>query len=521
VKIYRGFQAFLDRSGTWVAAHPNWSLALISLIYWLTAGAQAAHKLFWYDELTTWHIARLSNLAAIWATLHNGVDLELPLVHLSVRLSQFLFGPGHLATRIPVLFGFWVLALSLYILLKRHVSTPYALAGMIFPMLTLAWAYAIEARAYGMMLGAAALALACWQSATSGSPRGAPRWLALVGITAGLAAALLTHSMSVLLAIPFAAGEVVRSIERRRVDFPVWIAFAAAAPAVLIYPGLMAVTRGWDMSGMHPSLGNISAFYSVLLGAAISPLLVAGLVAYLAGREEDCAAAGCSLPAPLKAALISFIVLPAVFIAVATVTRQFFFVPRYGLLAVIGVAALVPVLACNACGGSRRSGAALLLVLVGWIVLTRGRDALSTAQEPSAQFAGESPLLHGALRADLPVVVADPLTFLQADFYLPEPDARRVHYLLDPEGVAKLPGQDIVNQLVRRLPENFSLRGQIEPYAEFVRRNPRFLILVDVDTPRPWFYGRYLNSGVRLTVREKAGDQYLFEVDMVSSAPPR
>src|ERR1700738_4395627 len=98
MKLCRAFQSFLDRSGAWVEAHPNWSVAAISLIYFLTAGAKAMYKLFWFDELLTWDIARLPSLAAMLAALHSGVDQELPVIHLSVRLSHLLFGPGHLST---------------------------------------------------------------------------------------------------------------------------------------------------------------------------------------------------------------------------------------------------------------------------------------------------------------------------------------------------------------------------------------------------------------------------------------
>src|SRR2546429_1799155 len=161
-------------------------VAAISLVYWTCAGLRAAYRPFWFDELVTWHVARLPTLAAIWAALHDGVDQETPLTHLAVRLSHALFGYGHLATRLPALIGFWIMMLGLFVFLKRRLPLPYACLGMVFPMLTLAWSYAFEARAYGVILGCGAMALVAWQNVAEDRMR----WLSLAGIATSLAAGL-------------------------------------------------------------------------------------------------------------------------------------------------------------------------------------------------------------------------------------------------------------------------------------------------------------------------------------------
>ena len=57
-----------------------------------------------------------------------------------------------------------VMSLALYAFLKRRPPLPYALIGMIVPMLTFAWPYAFEARAYGVLLGCEAVALLAWST---------------------------------------------------------------------------------------------------------------------------------------------------------------------------------------------------------------------------------------------------------------------------------------------------------------------------------------------------------------------
>ena len=67
---------------------------MISAIYWICAGAQAAHRPLWYDELETWHIAQLPTVSAMWEANRGGVDNNMLLSHLAVRGSQSLLGPA-------------------------------------------------------------------------------------------------------------------------------------------------------------------------------------------------------------------------------------------------------------------------------------------------------------------------------------------------------------------------------------------------------------------------------------------
>src|SRR5690349_9498760 len=84
-------------------------IAGISVLYCFCAGMRAAFRPLWSDEIQTWHVARLPGIAAIWSALAAGADQEMPLMHLSVRLSHACFGAGPLATRLPMLAGFWVM----------------------------------------------------------------------------------------------------------------------------------------------------------------------------------------------------------------------------------------------------------------------------------------------------------------------------------------------------------------------------------------------------------------------------
>jgi hypothetical protein len=171
----------------------TWCVGVISVMYWICAGARGrARRPFWFDVLETWYLARIATISDIWKAMCAGADQNVIFSHLSVRLSHALFGYSPLATRLPALFGFWVMFLCVYVFLRRRLPATYPLIGMAFPMLTFAWQYAFEARAYGIWMGAAALALVCWQAAAEN--RGRP--LSLIGMTAGLTAALARLAFS-------------------------------------------------------------------------------------------------------------------------------------------------------------------------------------------------------------------------------------------------------------------------------------------------------------------------------------
>ena len=66
---------------------------LLAVFYFLSSLYIAAHRVFWFDELFTIHIARLSNWTAIWTALSNGVDALPPPYYMLVRAVDSFFGP--------------------------------------------------------------------------------------------------------------------------------------------------------------------------------------------------------------------------------------------------------------------------------------------------------------------------------------------------------------------------------------------------------------------------------------------
>ena len=319
--------------------------------------------------------------------------------------------------------------------------------------------------------------------------------------------------MAVMLALPFALGESLRSWERRRIDFPVWIAFGMAAPAVLVSLLVISACSGYDLRQLYPTLSHIPAFYAALLKPAVFALLAAALAVYLAGRSSD-RRQDSRLPRHLVAALVVLAAQPAIFLAIATPMRHFLFAPRYGLLSVIGLAVLLAAGASSVCRGSLRSGTAILFVLAAWAAVTRVPPTLRHMPPPEVAFADEYPLLREAVRGHLPVVVSDPTPFWLAAFYWPPSDADRLHYVTDHENAWRSGDEDLNQQLLGKFAIYLPTRGSVETYSAFLRRNPRFVVYVNDEVPPRWLNFLLNRDRCVLTRQNYSGGESLFTVDV-------
>jgi hypothetical protein len=413
----------------------------------------------------------------MWEANRGGVDNNILLSHLLVRLSHAFLGPGHFATRLPALTGFWALLICIFVFSKRRLPVPYAVIAMLFPMLTLGWIYSFEARAYGIVLGAAGVVLVAWQNVTLGYWRR----LSLMTIAIGLAAALASHPFAVLLAIPFGLAEIARSLERHRIDWPVWLAFAAATPIVIVYPALFEPMKTIDMHGTQPGISALPGFYADMFRWAIWPMILGGAIAYLLyrdkGRREYREAV---FPRHETIALLGFVGAPVALIVTVVLSSSLVYFSRYGLICLIGAAPLTAYLLFLVAGGDRRTGTILAITLIGWLAIARGREAMAVPHDPRAAFNAEHPLILGAVQRTGPVVVNNPIPFFEADFYLPEPAASQLYYVqIDPEIRRRYPWQDMSDQLIGYLARYLPLKVHVMSWRDFAKKTPSFLLYSD------------------------------------------
>ncbi len=299
-----------------------------------------------------------TRIRALWTYLSQGADTNPPLGYILSMWSEKILGVNELGLRFPSVVGFWIMALCLYVYLRRRIQWCFALAGMLLTALTAAGRYSYEARPYAVTLAFAGIALVAWQAAAE--PR--RRAVALPALAIALASALCSSTFAVTLALPFITGEVIRTVRRARVDWPVWLAFAASAPAVAV---LWKLKTAGNVAAYWRFIGNPSMYlfttYVQLLGPALAPLgLAILLLLVLHSTGKVSVAAAVIMPSHEIGALIGFALIPFIAVPLSNLGGMYFL--RYSLNCVIGLAGLAVVTLFATLGNGRLSGATLLTV---------------------------------------------------------------------------------------------------------------------------------------------------------------
>jgi hypothetical protein len=464
---------------------------------------------FWYDELFTYYVTQLPSMSAVWSALKEGADFNPPLFYVVTRAFQRLFGNSELATRLPAILGFLVMLLCVFHFVSRYGSRLAGLTAMSFPLITGAYYYAAEARAYGMMLGFVGLAAVCWQS----SARNEQRNILLPGLAAALAGALMSHCYAVLALIPFALAEAARAIVRRKFDWPMLAALAAPCPLVLVYLPLLGASRvdSFDNPFFRAEWASIPDCYVKLFGDALVPLLVASVFLALArdrGRSSlPPQNATAPIPAHEIALALGFSLVPIFAVLLAmTVTRLFEF--RYALAATVGVSILLGALVARRTRRCHAAAAAVLLLFVGTFAVTSAAWLVDLSGAPKlSREASQSPLRLSDLSDGVPIVMADPILFLEFDHYESSGLIDRMYFLTDRAAALRYTGATGFGSL-DRLKKWFPIRARMEDYREFVSSHSRFFVVTSDRNPLCWVMRKVADDGIPFVSRGEFSSQH-------------
>ncbi len=147
------------------AAEQKWPIvaaALLGLFYLITSLLIAAHRVFWFDELFTLHIARLPGIATIWTALGNGVDALPPTYYMLVRAFDSLLGPAEIAARLPSAIAMVVGLLAIFDCTRRLTDGLHGLIAFGVATCSFLPYYGYEARSYAIYFMLAAIAFWIW-----------------------------------------------------------------------------------------------------------------------------------------------------------------------------------------------------------------------------------------------------------------------------------------------------------------------------------------------------------------------
>jgi Dolichyl-phosphate-mannose-protein mannosyltransferase len=490
-----------------VASSPAALIGMFAMIYGVTALAHAQRR-FWYDELFTLYISKLPHFSDVWAALMDGLDFNPPILYASTRLSYALFGVNPTSTRLPQMVGFLVMSVCLYLFVRRRCGNLFGFAAMCLPPITAAYYYATEARAYGIVLGWCGLAAVFWQR----SAEGGRRRIALAGLFLSMAGLISTQCYTVLILLAFAAGEFARLIIRKKTDWPLWCCLLAPMASGVVYLPMLHNVKGYAIDSMSFRSGLVlfPRFYSFLLrndsraweralsAEAVWPVLISLIFVAMIRVSVNGDVAGKKWESAIPRYEIAFLgalsALPVFGQVVATLSRTQF-LDRYALSAVIGVSGLLAMLSYKATRGSERAAGAMILTFSLFFVL-----------DFSVWFAS---LLHQE-RWDLPVmrlsavpsteliVIADPLTFLEANHYETPEIAARLRFLTDRPSALRFTGTDMFDRGYYTMRKWFPIRGQIIEYKDFLASNKTFLVESPSYNPESWLMRRLTEDGLDL-----------------------
>jgi hypothetical protein len=481
-----------------------------SILYLVSTWLLASQKLMWNDELYTFYIARLPDFSSIWSALLTGGEQIPPFFHIITRISLFLFGVNELAIRLPEVVGFWVMSLCLFRFVSKRSSALYGFVAMLFPFVTKAYYYAYEARPYGIVLGLAGLSLVCWQSAVEGHYRK----FSLVGLAMSVAAAVSSHYYAVLLFLPLAVGEAARSISRRRLDLPIWVASGSGMIPLLLFAPLIQQARIHSaIFWAQPHWGKMVDLYYSLLSPALLPLV--GMLVLTAVYSTTHPTSGSSRNKETRstppfyelAAAFGFVVVPVVGVILAiSVTGAV--ISRYVLPSVIGFSILIAFASYRLLDGRAIMGVSLVVLLSSGFVVREVRNFRSIV-EASLDQARTYDFLRSNNKNELPIVASDLHTFMTLAHYAPSDIASRVVYLADPQASLRHLGHSSVDQGILDLKPWFRLR--IEEYRPYIASQQRFLVYGSIGWLN-WLVAELTATNRRIELKGRDKENLLFLV---------
>jgi hypothetical protein len=474
-QIVRG----LDNVTAFLALHQYIFLALASVGYFAITGYRAHRRLFWFDEIFTFYISRLPDLASIWSACTHGVDFNPPLLYLLTRWSQDLFGVTELGTRIPQILGFWIFCLCLYRFVSLRTNPLAGFIALLYPLTTGAYWYAYDARSHGVVLGFFGVALISWQAAAD---RARGKIAPVLWLGASLIGAALCHCYAFILFIPLGIGELTRTILKKRIDTGVWCTFllAAVVSVITVVPLLRAgrgiltsleftttwasLAASWDLA-FNPRVTFV--FLLIVSASAVLPHIRRPF----AGTTDSDGVNSWTFARYESAALAAILCAP-LFVFIAARIGHAPMYGRYSLILTGGVACVIGAVAARSNATGLLVLSMILLTITGGFAKFHREDA---AYEPATDLAVSTRVASVSSDADWiastapggdPVVLLNDLTFAPLFHYATSSIRSRLVYL----------PTDLNGEGYLRLQRCCGAPGTVSARPDFLAAHPDFFI---------------------------------------------
>jgi hypothetical protein len=454
-----------------IEAHPYlWVTALATVTLFLL-GVEARFRPLQYEEIVTYCVTRAPDLGTLYANLKKGIDNHAPLDYSLRYLSMALFGDYPLSFRLPSLAGFAVGVFAVFGLVRRHASAISALLAALLFAASQAAAVGQYARSYGMVLGNCALGLWLWRKAADGKSRG----FTVPLLAVSMVASLMLHYYGPLQMLCVVAAELMRTVQRRRIDWWLWPAFAATfLPLPLVWPlirNARMYSKGfWAPLTVEACLEIYHLLFAYLAAPVVIILFLYVVVLAVTGQPENASPAPSRQAAPELAAAGWLVALPVIIFVVAKAfTGALFF--RYAVSLIVGVTFVFGL----AVSYSRALRMVAAVVLSVFALALLAAKASSFARHTNYGLAQEMRVLAGM--TDAPIVIDSPQSFLESWYYAPDSLRKRIYYLVDADAAYRIQKQNVDQRFLLIMG---GIAGfQAVPREEFIREHPRFALVYE------------------------------------------
>ncbi len=312
--------------------------------------------------------------------------------------------------------------------------------------------------------------------------------------------AIQTHYYGVLLLFPFALGELIRTVSRKRMDAAVWGALAAGSSSVFILLPLIGAASDYTRHPWNPvSLEGLLRFHTELFEQLVPPvLLILGLLGVLRlgrSRLREDEGPGAHVSRHELGTILGICAFSILAFATSLLVTDSLSL-RYLLPTAVGYAILAAVFV-PAAGGSRSLvGTVALISLSLWFCLNIWRTSNFVSHQRN-RIPHPNALRPYDSEGQLPIVIANYQRFLQLSYYWRGEVGNRMYYL---NGGG--PRELALGRLAPWVPLN------IRPYDTFVSRHQRFLFV----QKGGWQRAKLLADGAKLDLQGTLEDYRVYVV---------
>jgi uncharacterized membrane protein len=391
--------------------------ALLAVFYLITSIYIAAHRLFWFDELFTLHIARLPGLTTIFAALGHGSDALPPAYYVVVRMFDSLFGPGDVAARLPSAIAMVIGLLVIFDCTRRLTDGLHGLIAMSLATCSFLPYYGYEARSYAIYFMLAALSLWVW------TYTGVSQKTSAILFGAVFFAGVCFHYYFIMCLAPYVVWELLHWKPGRRPSAKLIAGIVGSLiPVALLSPLILSFSRKFSAGYWNRvSFGELRAIFSQLFPDGLFLLALIMIWIALVGTDDDKEAV---LPAMLPVEKLGWLFLGiplAAFVVAELKTNAFYSRYFIGVLPGVAVAFAVCLWRRFRTVALVSSGVCLLLATWGaWHQLTIAQHPDMVEATGARQFLQvESSLQVEGKRY---FVFSGPLVFLAAQYYSNHPE---------------------------------------------------------------------------------------------------